>query len=479
MNPHLPGVPVRAPFDLQRPMQSERFGQLLVPFRRIALSILLGGVSACGGDAATDGPPSSAPADGTFARIQRDILDRSCVSCHRAGDANARQSQLVLTSDSAYLQLVGVGSVQQIARADGVTRVKPFRADSSLLYHKLSWIPGHHSRDYGQLMPMGTTKGVTAGQLEYVRRWIEAGAPRSGHVVDTAVLADVRLQSASFTPLGAPTAAGLQLKVDSFAVSPGAERELFVYRRLGNASDLYVTRIQSRMRPGSHHLLLYTFDESRTAFPCNMRPTANVVRDIRNANGTVNIVNTLPMACHVFFAGAMTQDFDYRFPPGVALRLPANTSLDLNVHYVTRAPIDLAGEAFANLYTADRSQVQTVARTLNLANTSFSLPPKQRTTVRTVFPMSVRTTVLSLTSHMHSMGERYEIRVRRADGTETSVYVNTDWEHPGFTNFDTPIVLQPGDALVSVVTWNNVTDRAIGFGLLSSDEMNIIFGYAY
>ena len=451
-------------------------------FRRLALSTLLGAVAACGGDGATDGAPGSAPssaASGTFARIQRDILDPSCVSCHRTGEANARQSQLVLTSDSAYLQLVGVGSTQQIARADGMSRVKPYRADSSLLYHKLSWIPGHHSRDYGQLMPMGTTKGVTAGQLEYVRRWIEAGAPRSGHVVDTAVLADVRLQSASFTPLTAPTAAGLQLKVDSFAVSPGSERELFVYRRLGNATDLYVTRIQSRMRPGSHHLLLYTFDESRTAFPCNLRPPANAVRDVRNTDGSLNIVNMLPMACHVYFAGAMTQDFDYRFPPGVALRLPANTSLDVNVHYVNRAPINLAGEAFANLYTADRSQVQTVARTLNLANTSFSLPPKQRTTVRTVFPMSVRTTVLGLTSHMHSMGERYEIRVRRANGTETAVYVNTDWEHPDFTNFDTPIVLQPGDALVSVVTWNNVTNRTIRFGLLSSDEMNIIFGYAY
>jgi hypothetical protein len=460
-------------------MKTGRSGQLRAPFRRIALCTLLGIASACGGDAATDGAPSSAAANGTFARIQRDILDPSCVSCHRTGDANARQSRLVLTSDSAYQQLVGIASVQQIARADGVARVKPFRADSSLLYHKLAWIPGHHSRDYGQLMPMGTTKGVTAGQLEYVRRWIEAGAPRNGHVVDTAVLADVRLQSASFTPLGAPTAAGLQLKVDSFAVSPGSERELFVYRRVGNASDLYVTRIQSRMRPGSHHLLLYTFDESRTTFPCNLRPAANTVRDIRNANGTVNIVNTLPMACHVFFAGAMTQDFDYRFPPGVALRLPANAALDFNVHYVNRAPIDLPGEAFANLYTSDRSQVQTVARTLNLANTNFSLPPKQRTTIRTVFPMSVRTTVLGLSSHMHAMGERYEIRVRRANATETTVYVNTDWEHPGFTNFDTPIVLQPGDALVSVVTWNNVTDRTIGFGLLSTDEMNIIFGYAY
>lgn len=460
-------------------MKPGRSRQLQVPLRRVALSMLAGILGACGGDAATDGLPGSSAADGTFARIQRDILDPSCVSCHRTGDANARQSQLVLTGDSAYVQLVGVGAVQQIARADGVARVKPFRADSSLLYHKLSWIPGHHSRDYGQLMPMGTTKGITAGQLEYVRRWIEAGAPRSGHVVDTAVLADVRLQSASFTPLGAPTASGLQLKVDSFAVSPGSERELFVFRRLGNANELYVTRIQSRMRPGSHHLLLYTFDENRTSFPCNLRPPADAVRDIRNADGTMNIVNMLPMACHVYFAGAMTPDFDYRFPPGVALRLPANAALDFNVHYVNRAPIDLPGEAFANLYTADRAQVQTVARTLNLANTSFSLPAKQRTTIRTVFPMSVRTTVLGLTSHMHSMGERYEIRVRRADASEVTVYVNTDWEHPGFTNFDTPIVLQPGDALVSVVTFNNVTDRAIGFGLLSTDEMNIIFGYAY
>ena len=446
---------------------------------RVSLLAVIAFAAACGGDGAAESTTNNAATDGTFARIQRDILDKSCVSCHRAGDANARQSQLVLTGDSAYAQLVGVASLQQFARADGFPRVKPYRADSSLLYHKLSWVPGHHSRDYGQLMPMGTTKGVTAGQLEYVRRWIEAGAPRVGHVVDTAVLADVRLQSSSFTPLAAPAAAGLQLKVDSFAVSPGSERELFVYRRLGNAADLYVTRIQSRMRPGSHHLLLYTFDESRTAFPCNQRPAANTVRDIRNTDGSLNIANMLPMACHVYFAGAMTQDFDYRFPPGVALRLPANASLDFNVHYVNRAPIDLPGEAFANLYTADRAQVQTVARTLNLANTNFSLPPKQRTTIRTVFPMAVRTTVLGLTSHMHSLGERYEIRLRRADGTETSVYVNTDWEHPGFTNFETPLVLQPGDALVSVVTWNNVTDRTIGFGLLSSDEMNIIFGYAY
>ena len=146
---------------------------------------------------------------------------------------------------------------------------------------------------------------------------------------------------------------------------------------------------------------------------------------------------------------------------------------------MNRSPAPLPGQATANLYPVDAAQVARVARTLNLANTNFSLPARQRTTVRTVFPVSVRTTVLALTSHMHSLGERYEIRVRRADGTETSVYMNTDWEHPAFTSFDTPLVLAPGDALVSVVTWNNVTDRTVAFGLSASDEMNIIFGYAY
>lgn len=435
-------------------------------------------VGACGG---ADTADSAAPLpDGTFARIQRTIIEPQCASCHRTGTSDARSSQLVLTADSSYAHLVGIAPVQTLARADRLLRVKPFRADSSLLYHKLAWVPGHHSRDYGTLMPMGTTQGLTAGQLEYVRRWIEAGAPRTGSVVDTAVLADRRQQTASYTPLDAPAVGtGIQLGVDSFAVAPTSERELFVYRPLNNATELYVSRIQSRMRAGSHHLLLYTFDESRTAFPCSSRPAPNIVRDIRNTDGSLNLPNMLPMACHVFFAGAMTPEFDFRFPAGVALRLPANTALDFNVHYANRSPAPMPGQATANLYTLPRAQVTQVARTLNLANTNFTLPAGQRTTVRTVFTMNARTTILALTSHMHSLGERYEIRVRRANGTETAVYTNLDWEHPAFTTFDTPLVLDAGDALVSVVTWNNVTTKPVSFGLSANDEMNIIFGYAY
>lgn len=450
---------------------------LPMPHFRALPALLLLLTAGCGSGEAV--APLQAIAAGSYARIQRDIFDASCASCHKTGSADARQSKLVLTADSSYQQLVGVASQQSTARVAGMLRIKAFRSDSSLLYHKLAWIPGHHSVDYGNLMPMGTLQGLTVGQLEYVRRWIAAGAPPSGHVADTALLLDSRVQTATFIPLPAPTSSGIQLKVDSFAVYPLGERELFVSRRLGNATDRFVTRIESRMRPGSHHLLLYSFDERNTAFPCNLRPPADVVRDIRNRDGSMNFVNMLPMACHVFFAGAMTPDFDYRLPTGVALRLPANTTLDLNVHYVNRSPVDLPGEAFANLYFTDQANVTTVARTLNFPNQDISLPPGRRTTLTKLFTMPTQTTILGLTSHMHALGERFEIRVRRASGAETTVYVNTDWEHPDFATFATPLVLEAGDALVSVVTYNNTTTRTVAFGLASSDEMNIIFGYAY
>ena len=89
------------------------------------------------------------------------------------------------------------------------------------------------------------------------------------------------------------------------------------------------------MRALSHHFVLYSVDPSMApGWPCT--PAANTVRDIRKADGSMNLLNMIPMACHVFVGGSMTQTSDYVFPAGVALRLPASMSIDMNVHYVNR-----------------------------------------------------------------------------------------------------------------------------------------------
>jgi hypothetical protein len=57
------------------------------------------------------------------------------------------------------------------------------------------------------------------------------------------------------------------------------------------------------------------------------------------------------------------------------------------------------------------------------------------------------------------------------------IYTSTDWHHPQVINYSTPIVLNAGEGLTSEITYNNVKDVAIKFGLTSEDEMGIIFGY--
>jgi len=84
-----------------------------------------------------------------------------------------------------------------------------------------------------------------------------------------------------------------------------------------------------------------------------------------------------------------------------------------------------------------------------------------------------------LTSHNHEMGEKFIIKIKGGSRDGEVVYESTDWAHPLVKDFSTPISLKKGEGLTSVVTYNNKTAKAITFGLLSTDEMNIIFGYYY
>ncbi|MEP6998917.1 MAG: hypothetical protein ABI969_00465 [bacterium] len=446
----------------------------------VALVPLL--VVACGGDTSTAGtsslPSSPAPVEGaaSFAQIQTTILTPSCATsnCHVGSSA---QAGLVLTADVAYENLVGVKPVNPNAIADGLKRVMIGKPDSSLLYHKLVFPPGHHAHDYGNPMPTGTA-GLSNGQLEFVRQWIAAGAPKTGVVANASLLADKGLQNTQpFQPLSAPAAGtGFQLKVDQFDVSANFERELFNYRKVGNTSDIYVSRIETSMRPFSHHFVLYTFDPKT---PSSVIPRPDVVRDIRKPDGSMDITNMIAMGYHVFLGGSMQPRSDYSFPAGTALRIPANTSIDLNVHYANHTSGKVDGEAYVNLYTTPAAQVLHPLSTLNLANYSIVLPAGQVTIVSKDFLFNALTTVTGLTSHMHARGTKFQIRIVGGARDGELVYENTDWEHPQLVNFTAPIVLSSGQGLRSIVTYNNTTTHPIFFGLTSDDEMDIIFGYYY
>jgi hypothetical protein len=413
--------------------------------------------------------------ESSFDLIQTRILNTSCAisGCHSSTDDNTFvQHQLVLAAGQSYKNLIDIPPTNPDAKADLLLRVKSGDAENSFFLHKLH---GSHSHDgdYGSPMPLGLPL-LSEGQVEFVRQWIDAGAPSGGVVADATLLDDVTPQAENFEPLEAPDAGkGIQLTISPFKVAPNFEREFFLYKKLNNTEPIYVNRIEIKMRQNSHHFILYDF----TDMPEYFRPAANIIRDIRAADGTLIFSNLLAMEYHVFVAGTQTPYSDYKLPDGVAIQFPANQSLDMNSHYVNKSDKEIEGEVNVNLYTVPASEVQKVAKTLNLANQNLNIPAGQRVTISKQFTFANKMTIHTLTSHTHARGEKFVIKILGGIRNGEIVYTSTDWHHPLMANYNPPIVLQAGEGLVSEITYNNTTTSAIKFGLTSNDEMGIIFGY--
>lgn len=138
-----------------------------------------------------DPTPAPVPiADGSFALLDQKILAKSCglSGCHAsASDAGFGQHDLLLKGDrdAIFQALVERGPKNQAAIAAGFSQIKPSDPSRSFFFEKLRL--GQNSAQFGNEMPLGLP-ALTAGQIEFVRQWIAAGAPRTGHVADQKLL---------------------------------------------------------------------------------------------------------------------------------------------------------------------------------------------------------------------------------------------------------------------------------------------------
>jgi hypothetical protein len=425
---------------------------------------------------------NSPPVDtSTWGIIQRQIITPNCATsgCHLSTqDASFKQHELVLEKSVAYQNLVNAKPKNTNALADNLLRVKPFKSLESLLYHKLHTETGHHSHDYGNPMPLGG-KTLTEGEIEFIRRWIEAGSPQTGSVVDEAVLKDTsRLVIPPFEGLAPPPAGkGIQVGLSPFQIAPNYEREFFIYKKLNNATGMYVNRMEIKMRNSSHHFLFYSFQDNT---PASALPKFDEFRDLRNTDGTLNVSVFTSMQYHVFAGGSQSPYLDFTLPDSTALYIPPNFALDFNSHYVNKTSSPIIGEVVANFYTVPQNQVKYVLKTLNWGNQDvLFLPANQKSTITKTFTVKKRTQIVTLTSHMHALGEKFVIKIKGGRRDGEIVYTSTDWEHPPQINYKEPIILNVGEGLTSEITYNNNKPKPISFGFTSEDEMGIIFGYYY
>lgn len=443
----------------------------------VALIILLSG---CGGDNG-DKEIIETPATSTWDVIQTKIFEPSCVVCHTDGTSFARQSDLILTKDAAYSNLIDRVPKNAAAVEDGLMLLETKGLESlytSFLWEKINAPDQEHfyqdHPEYGEIMPFGLPT-LTLGELEYIREWIIAGAPETGFVADEELLKNTQRFEVPSTAFEAPPvpASGYQMHLGPFEVNPNFERELYRYQTVGNTEDVFVNRIEITMRQGSHHFIFYDFDQGIAVPPLNM------YRDIRDANN--NFVNSTISSIlnQVFVFGTQLRITDYKLPEGVALKVPAGKAYDLNSHYANYSDQVVSGEAYLNLHTIPPSEVEHVAENLFLSEQDFQLPPNQETTVTATYSFGEQRNIFMLTSHAHQQMEEFRIFIHGGSRDGELIYYTNDWEHPVLLTFDPPLVLERGEGLRGEALYNNTTNRTLQFGLLSLDEMMIIFGAYY
>lgn len=440
----------------------------------------LGLLLSCNSTTEEPGDPS-ASYESTYEVIQGAIWDVSCTSCHTAGTTFARQSDLVLTADVSYEQLMNRSPKNEAARTDGLELVGDKGIESlykSFLWEKINAPDQEHfyadHPQYGSQMPLGDV--LTNGQLEYIRQWIINGAPREGEVVDRSVLTDTtKFETLPFVALEPPVE-GIQFHVGPFEVPANTDRELFSYQLLNNPEPVFIKEVEFSMRPGSHHFILYNFVKN---MPQLFIPQPGNVRDVYKADGEYNTSTLITMAYHQFVTGTQWPRMRYAFPKGVALKIEANAGFDMNSHYANKTDAAIQGEVYANIYTTSEANVEHVAEILNLNNDDINLPANSKTTLTKEFRFDEERTIFQLWSHAHSAMTEFRVYAIGGENDGELVYISFDWEHPPILQLDPPLVIPANGGLKLVTSYDNHEDRTLRFGLRSTDEMMILFGAYY
>ena len=137
---------------------------------------------------------------------------------------------------------------------------------------------------------------------------------------------------------------GYQVHVPAFPVPANYEREFFIRMPIGNTEDIYVNSFQSICRPGTHHLIAYAYEDENDS----NHPPIGVLRDQNLSDGRGNF--TLTMGSGAMYYLTQTPDSHLQLPEGIAIKIPANSTVDLNSHYFNATDEMRFGEIFLNFY---------------------------------------------------------------------------------------------------------------------------------
>jgi len=273
-------------------------------------------------------------------------------------------------------------------------------------------------------------------------------------------------------------------EVKKYVLMPGQETTDCVFMKTPNEAEVFHSEYHGRMRPGSHHMLVFT--------------RSNDVAD-----------SDAPQACNqgldtAMILGAQTPtiDIDRSQNPapendGLAQKLTPRAQAVFQLHYLNTSNKPMLREAWANVIYRDPSTVKILSDPIFfLAGLAANIPPGTTRVSKgqAVAPQDVR--LVAATGHYHAHTVRFSAW-SVIGGERRQIFEDYDWHDPKMFTFDSLQVnapwkpeekkagawsgllnLGPGDRIeweCEVVNDSNVTLR---FGdAVYTGEMCNMFGY--
>ena len=389
----------------------------------------------------------------TFVNYARDIapiLNKNCVECHRAGAIGP------MALDS-YERAVRWS--KEIKRVTDARTMPPWKAESHGEFHD--------------------ERRLSDGQVGLIASWAEGGTP-SG---DLKTLASPPAFPAGWKLGAKPNAVfAMPTPFDVPATGKDIYRCFVIPTNLD--TDKWVSGVE--YRPGNasvvHHVSVFV-DTSGAARRLAQAQSA--------ANGPLSYLNPTPgngpgFSPYAGTLGGWTPGHSPRkLPNGVALRLPKNADLVMEIHYhFSGKPEKDLSEV--GIYFAD-APVQKRLRVADISSVTFSIPPENPNyLVEASGFVPEDITVLSVTPHLHNLGKSMRVSAYFPDGTYRLLVDVSRWDfawQPSY-RFKTPVKLPRGTRIDVSARFDNTTENlnnphrppiVVKWGESTDDEMCTAF----
>jgi hypothetical protein len=256
-----------------------------------------------------------------------------------------------------------------------------------------------------------------------------------------------------------------------YLMDPGTETVVDIPVTSGNTKDVYYYWRQYRMRPGTHHMILYAQDGGG-GFGMG-----------RRLGGSQNLAKDNPDKGEI-----APENMDIGMP------LSANTPITVNLHYMNYTDKPIIKEVWVNFWYRDAKDVKRATNEV-FSFAPMNVAPGQHVIISGSCPIDTAGRALTLYGHRHANNIRFSIW-HESGSMRDLVYDDYNWEDPLVLEYSSlvkndaadmtkktpggwsgPLDLAVGDNLYfECEIVNNTQNTFVGQNEAKSDEMCIMVG---